>query len=157
MSLRIERWRGQPDVVERLADWHVRQWKAIFPGWDEAAAVDEFNLQLRHDGLPATWLAYLDDELVGSISALLEDSPELTDIPGPWMASFYIRPEARRNGAAPALMAAAADGVTALGYAEWFLFTEFHEDYYRRFGWSVLERRELHGQTVSIMRQRLPR
>ena len=48
-------------------------------------------------------------------------------------------------------------GVAALGYVEWYLFTEFHEDDYRRFGWSVLERRELHGQTVSIMRQRLPR
>ena len=46
--------------------------------------------------------------------------------------------------------------MTGLGYRQWYLFTERHEEYYARYGWILLERRELHGQTVALMRQKLP-
>ena len=73
MNFRIERWNGQSGVAETLAAWHVREWAGLFAGWDESVARSEFQAQLRHAGLPATWLAYADEALIGSISALLED------------------------------------------------------------------------------------
>lgn len=153
MTLRIARWSGQVGVAERLARWHVREWASVFPGWSEQKAVQEFNAQLADKQLPATWLAFNGDELIGSISALLEDAPELNDIPGPWLASFYIVPEYRGQGAAQALMQAAEQGVLALGYAQWTLFTPHHEAYYARHGWTLLEHRHLHGERVAVMVQ----
>jgi len=155
MNFRIERWNGQSGVAETLAAWHVREWVGLFAGWDESVAWSEFHAQLQHPGLPATWLAYADEALIGSISALLEDSPEMADVPGPWLASFYIVPEARGQGVAQALMNAAAQAVAALGYSGWYLFTENHEDYYANAGWLLHERRQLHGQTVAVMWQDL--
>ena len=49
----------------------------------------------------------------------------------------------------------AGEAVAALGYRDWYLFTERHEEYYAKFGWILLERRELHGQTVALMVQEL--
>jgi len=155
MDLRIEPWSGQPGVAEQLARRHVREWSSVFPGWTEQKAAEEFEAQLQSPGLPATWLAFDGKRLIGSISALLEDAPELSDIPGPWLASFYIVPEARGNGVAQALMRTAGDAVAGLGYNAWYLFTERHDAYYARYGWILIERRELHGQTVALMRQEL--
>jgi GNAT superfamily N-acetyltransferase len=153
---RIERWTGQAGVAEQLAVWHVREWGHLFPGWDEAVARAEFAAQALSGDLPATWLAFDGETLIGSISALLQDAPELNDIPGPWLASFYLIPEARGQGAAQALMTAAAAGVMAQGFACWYLFTPQHERYYARQGWQTIECRQLHGESVAVMRQDLP-
>lgn len=155
MNLRIARWRGQSGVAAQLAAWHVREWGHLFSGWDEHAARNEFTNQAGTEGLPATWLAFDGETLIGSISALPEDAPELNDIPGPWLASFYLVPEARGRGAAQALMAAAAEGVAALGHAQWFLFTPRHEAYYAKHGWQTAEHRDLHGERVAVMWQAL--
>lgn len=155
MNLRIARWRGQAGVAEQLARWHVREWGHLFAGWDEQAALGEFTAQAATDGLPATWLAFDGERLIGSISALLEDAAELSDMPGPWLASFYISPDARGQGAAQALMQAAGQAVAAIGHAEWFLFTPGHEAYYARHGWHTLGHRMLHGERVAVMRQAL--
>lgn len=155
MSLRIARWSGQAGVAEQLAEWHVREWGHLFHGWDAVAAQAEFAAQAISDTLPATWLAFDGDVLIGSISALLEDAPELNDIPGPWLASFYIVPEARGQGAAQALMAAAAEAVAVQGFASWYLFTPHHESYYAKHGWSTQEFRDLHGERVAVMARTL--
>jgi GNAT superfamily N-acetyltransferase len=155
MTLRIARWSGQAGVAERLAHWHVREWSKVFPGWTEQIAVQEFNAQLENSDLPATWLAFNGDQLIGSISALLEDAPELNAISGPWLASFYIVPEHRGQGAAQALMQAAAQHVLALGYSQWMLFTPHHEAYYAKYGWALLEHRHLHGERVAVMVQKM--
>ena len=153
MNLRIEPWQGQAGVAEQLAAWHVREWAHVFPDWDETVARFEFAEQLQTDGLPATWLAFKDNQLIGSISALLEDAPEMNDIAGPWLASFYIVPECRGQGVAQALMASAAQSVQALGYAQWSLFTAHHQAFYAKHGWTLFEYRHLHGERVAVMVQ----
>ena len=155
MNLRVERWRGQAGVAEQLSVWHVREWGHLFPDWDEHAARNEFTEQAGTDGLPATWLAFDGGRLIGSVSALREDAAELQDIPGPWLASFYLIPEARGQGAAQALMTVAADSVAALGIHRWYLFTPEHETYYAKRGWRTIARRQLHGGSVAVMAQDL--
>jgi GNAT superfamily N-acetyltransferase len=156
VNLRIERWNGQHGVAGLLAEWHVREWGHLFTGWDVDAAHSEFMEQSEIDGLPATWLAFDGETLIGSISALLQDAPELNDIPGPWLASFYLIPETRGQGAAQALMKAAASAAADYGYGAWYLFTPHHERYYAGQGWQTIESRQLHGEPVAVMRQVLP-
>ncbi|MBP7370954.1 MAG: GNAT family N-acetyltransferase [Arenimonas sp.] len=155
MIYRIERWSGQPGVAEQLAAWHVREWQNVFPEWTEQKAIEEFHAQLRDNHLPATWLAYQDQQLVGSISALLEDAPELNDVAGPWLASFYVVPECRGQGVGQQLIIAAKNAVANLGYPQWYLFTPHHQEYYSKYGWQLHERRHLHGERVALMAQRL--
>ena len=155
MSLRIEPWRGQAHIAEALAKWHVREWQDIFPNWDVETAMAEFMAQLADDGLPASWLAYCQDELVGSVSALPMDAPEFSDLPGPWLASLFVRPSYRGQGIARQLIDHARAQVAALGYRQWFLFTEHHQAYYQALGWQLHERRSLHRQPVAILRQDL--
>jgi GNAT superfamily N-acetyltransferase len=155
VSLRIERWIGQPGVAEQLARWHLHEWQHVFPKWTEQRAIVEFNEQLLTTELPATWLALKDDVLVGSISALIEDAPELNDIPGPWLASFYIVPECRGQGLGLQLMTAAKNAVAKFGYQQWYLFTPHHQGYYAKQGWALKEFRDLHGERVAVMAQEL--
>jgi len=153
VSLRIEPWRGQAHIAEALAQWHVREWQDIFPDWNVDTAMAEFMAQLADNGLPATWLAFDDDELIGSVSALTVDAPEFSDVPGPWLASLFVRPAYRGKGIAQHLIAHASTQVAALGYTQWFLFTEHHQAYYEALGWQLHEHRLLHGQPVVILRQ----
>ncbi len=155
MMPRIARWSGQPGVASLLSRWHVREWSGVFPGWTEQMAEQEFHAQLVNSQLPATWLAFKGDALIGSISALLEDSLTMNDIAGPWLASFYIVPECRGQGAAHLLLDAAEQGVKNLGHDKWYLFTPHHEAYYAKHGWQRLEYRELHGELVAVMMKEL--
>lgn len=155
MSFRIERWNGQAGVAEQLARWHVQEWQTVFPDWTEQIAITEFNEQLLTTELPATWLAFQDDILIGSISALLEDTIEFNDLPGPWLASLYIKPEYRGQGAVQLLMDAAKQAVATLGYKKWTLFTPHHEAYYAKLGWLLKENRHLHNEQVAVMVQEL--
>ena len=155
MSFRIERWNGQVGVAEQLARWHVKEWQSVFPEWTVQDAVAEFNTQLLFSELPATWLAFSDDVLIGSISALLEDSAELNDIAGPWLASFYIVPDYRGKGVGQLLMAAVEQAVKSFGYQEWYLFTPHHEAYYAKQGWALKENRRIHDANVAVMIQEL--
>ena len=155
MSYQIERWNGQTGVAEQLARWHVQEWQNVFPEWTDQKAIAEFNAQLQTTELPATWLAFKENILIGSISALLEDASELNDLPGPWLASFYIKPEYRGQGAAQLLMDIAKQAVTALGYKKWYLFTPHHERYYAKLGWALKENRHIHHEKVAVMVQQL--
>jgi GNAT superfamily N-acetyltransferase len=153
VTVRVERWNGQAGVAEQLAHWHVQEWQNVFPNWTVQKAVAEFNAQLHTYELPATWLAFKDDVLIGSISALLEDATELNDLPGPWLASFYIVPEWRGQGAAQLLMDAAMQAVKKLGYKKWYLFTPHHQAYYAKQGWVLIENRRIHHENVAVMAQ----
>jgi GNAT superfamily N-acetyltransferase len=155
MSFRIERWAGQPGVAEQLAAWHVREWQNVFPDWTEQIATQEFIAQLENSELPATWLAFDGDKLIGSISALLHDATELNDIPGPWLASFYIEPQYRGQGASQLLLDAAKQSVKNIGYKKWYLFTPHHETFYAKHDWQTIEYRQLHDELVVVMQQSL--
>jgi GNAT superfamily N-acetyltransferase len=153
--LRIEPWQGQLGVAETLAAWHVREWSDIFPDWTEQIAREEFHTQLQDTNLPATWLAFDGDTLLGSASALLQDASEFLDISGPWLASVFVQPEYRGNAVAQKLIEHAMCEVRKLGYTHWTLFTENHHGYYQKLGWEILCARPLHGKIVTILEQKL--
>ncbi len=155
MTVRIEPWRGQAHIAEALANWHVGEWQDIFPNWNVETAMAEFMAQLADSGLPASWLAFDDDVLIGSVSALPVDAPEFKDLPGPWLASLFVRPAYRGQGVARLLIDHARGQVATMGYAQWFLFTEHHQTYYQQLGWQLYEHRLLHRQPVVVMWQDL--
>ena len=88
--------------------------------------------------------------LLGSVSLVHDDLPGYEHLT-PWLASLYVKPEARGRGVGSRLVSAALAEAHRLGIRRLYLFTPEHEDYYSRRGWSYLERASAAGHPVTIM------
>lgn len=149
--MRIDFLDRHPGLVPTLADWHHAQWGHLYTHWTHAVASAELADHATRRGLPTTLVLMDGDELLGSVSLVLEDAPELCEHGSPWLASLYVRPEARGRGLGAKLVRAAVAQAAALGVEELFLFTPEHAGFYARLGWQPLARTALLGTPVDLM------
>ena len=150
--MRIEPLALHRDHVATLAAWHHAQWGHLYSHWTYDVAFAELGEQAtRAQGLPTTLLALDGEQLLGSVSLVFEDAPELQEHGSPWLASLYVRPEARGRGIGTALVNAALARAAEEGVPELFLFTPEHRDFYARLGWRPLARTALKGLPVDLM------
>ena len=148
--------RERPQWIPLLADWHYAEWGALFGAdWSRALAEQELCEHAAHAGLPNTWVAERDGALLGSVSVVLEDAPALNHLGSPWLASLYVRPEARGAGIGRLLVRCAEEGARAAGCEALLLFTPQHADWYASLGWSPVLNTLLHLQPVAVMRRDL--
>ena len=150
--MRIESIALHRDRVATLAAWHHAQWGHLYSHWTKGVAAAELeDHALRTSGLPTSLLAFEGEELLGSVSLVFEDAPELQEHGSPWLASLYVKPEARGRGIGAALVRAALARAAEEGVGELFLFTPEHKDFYARLGWRPLARTALKGVAVDLM------
>jgi GNAT superfamily N-acetyltransferase len=140
-----------PELVPTLAGWHHAQWGYLYSHWTLDVATAELASHATRRTLPTTLVMVEDDVPLGSVSLVLEDAPELCEHGSPWLASLYVRPEARGRGLGAMLVRAAVEHAAALGVAELFLFTPEHLAFYQRLGWRPLGRTALLGTPVDLM------
>jgi GNAT superfamily N-acetyltransferase len=151
--MRIEQLDAHRDLVATLASWHHAQWGHLYSHWTFAVALGELeDHATRAAGLPTTLVALDGEELLGSVSLVLEDAPELSEHGSPWLASLYVKPEARGRGIGAQLVRAAVARAAAEGIAELFLFTPEHKRFYAQLGWQEIARTALKGTAVDLMR-----
>jgi GNAT superfamily N-acetyltransferase len=140
-----------PGHVPVLARWHHAQWGHLYENWTLDVAEAELRDHATRRTMPTTLIALEGDELLGSVSLVEEDAPELRDHGDAWLASLYVRPEARGRGLgtllARALVAFAADQ----GIERLWLFTPEHEHFYRQLGWRTDGIATLRGTPVHLM------
>jgi GNAT superfamily N-acetyltransferase len=149
--VRIEAIGRHPAYIESLARWHHQEWGALYDDWTLEVATGELADHATRTSLPTTLLLMDGDELLGSVSLLIEDAPALQDRGSPWLGSLFVRPEARGRGSGRRLVEAAVAHAAGEGVALLRLFTLWHEDFYASLGWQVDERTSLHGTPVVIM------
>ena len=150
--MRIEPIAAHPGRVDMLAAWHHAQWGHLYSHWTYEICRDELAEHAsRPSGLPVTLLALEDGQLLGSVSLVFEDAPELQEHGSPWLASLYVRPEARGRGLGAALARAAVARAAAEGVDELFLFTPEHREFSARLGWKPVARTALKGTPVDLM------
>jgi GNAT superfamily N-acetyltransferase len=138
-------------LAPTLAGWHHAQWGHLYDHWTLDVARAELADHATRRGLPTTLVAVEAGEPLGSVSLVLEDAPELCEHGSPWLASLYVRPEARGRGLGARLVQAAVAHAAALGVSELFLFTPEHAGFYARLGWRPLARTALLGTPVDLM------
>lgn len=149
--MRLDFLDRHPRLVPTLAGWHHAQWGHLYSHWTLEVATAELADHATRRDLPTTLVLLDGDEVVGSVSLVLEDAPELCEHGSPWLASLYVRPESRGHGHGARLVRAAVAHAATLGVDELFLFTPEHVDFYARLGWRPLVRTALLGTPVDLM------
>lgn len=152
------RWRLVPASaatahLRTLARWHHAEWTALYAGWSEDDAFAELQAHAAHEGvLPSTLVALGEDGApLGSVSLLVEDSPELVAFQGPWLASLFVVPEARGRGLGEALVRALVARAASAGLPRLRLFTPRHRAFYERLGWSFEAGARVGGDAVDVL------
>jgi len=136
--MRIDWLRDHPRHVDALAAAHVEAFGALLPDWTVAQAAADLRSHTRARAIPTTLLA-LDAEggdWLGSVSLLREDHEGIRQY-SPWLASLYVRPQARGQSVGAALVARCVAEAAALGVARLYLYcTSAMAGWYRALGWS---------------------
>lgn len=149
--MRIEAIGQHPACIEPLARWHHHEWGALYDDWTLEAATAELADHAMRTSVPTTLLLMEGEQLLGSVSLLVEDAPALQDRGSPWLGSLFVLPSARGRGGGRVLVEAAVAHAARDAVALLRLFTLWHEDFYASLGWQVEERTSLHGTPVVIM------
>jgi len=149
--MRID-WIGDcPQCVPTLARWHVMAFAGVLATWTLDEAAFELRGHVARIAVPTTWVAFDDDQLVGSVSLLDSDLPA-PDRYAPWLATLFVAPSARRRGIGAALVRRAVAEAHQLGLPVLHLWTPQHADFYARLGWQSLGAECYGGIPVTLMR-----
>jgi GNAT superfamily N-acetyltransferase len=151
--VRIDYLAEHPQHVPQLARWHHAEWGPVLTGWRLEVAQAELALHTRTRAIPTTVVALDGDALLGSCS-LLENDDERIRAWSPWLASLYVRPQARGAGIGRALVLRIEAEAAALGVTELHLYTSEAMgviDFYRHLGWTTRDRVALDGIEAVVM------
>src|SRR5690606_35734054 len=143
---------AHPRHAAALAEAHVQVFGALLPGWTAEQALAELRAHDRPATVPSTLVALDGDgEWLGSVSLLAEDHPDIPQY-SPWLASLYVRPEARGNGTGRALVARAVAEAAALGIGTLYLYcTPAVAGWYLGLGWRQHEVLHLGPLVVHVL------
>lgn len=110
---------------------------------------------LENPLIPSTFIAIEgDDELIGS-AAIVSNDMETRNSLSPWMASVFVKPEKRNQGAGTALVQYVMDSAKRESIKKLYLFTPDQQKFYRRLGWKEIACEHYYGEDVSIMQAAL--
>jgi monoamine oxidase/GNAT superfamily N-acetyltransferase len=142
MAIEIAEIAEHQALAPVLARWHAAEWSYLYPNWNEATALEEFHAQSRRGEVPTSWLAFDgpgrgEADLVGSVSLIADDELRGFETVGPWLASLYIRPDARSRGLGSLLTRHCLREARRLEFATVYLFTAGQEAFYAERGWRV--------------------
>ena len=153
-SPRIELLGEHPHLTPTVARWHWDEWGDAYPGDTLEGWTAQLAAKTRTDGMPCTWVAFIDDALVGAVGLELdgvEPRPALT----PDLSGLYVLPTFRRQGIGAALVRACEAGARTFGVTRLYLHTSTAEALYGALGWETIDRVEFQGVQSAIMMKRL--
>ncbi|MGE3872364.1 MAG: GNAT family N-acetyltransferase [Parvibaculaceae bacterium] len=108
------------------------------------------RLTLERQGCETALIALVGGRLAGICLLVLHELEPAHDL-SPWLASLYVDPEFRGKGVARLLVAAIEDHARRHGVARLHLYAVDTEDFYRKCGWSVVERFASGGIALVLM------
>lgn len=141
------------ELITLIADWYFDEWNI-----DKAATINRLNdfqsggilfqMVMMLDGLPiATGGVY---DHVG----ILDAEPRLK-VYKPWLALVYTLPKYRGKGCGALLCEKIQAQAKTACTDTLYLFTHTAESLYKRLGWEQLERIELKGKDIAVMKKEL--
>jgi GNAT superfamily N-acetyltransferase len=141
------------ELIALIANWYFEEWKipvatTIQKLSGHQAGEIPFQVIMKVDDVPiATGGLY-------HHVALLDRALKYK-IYGPWLALVYTRPEYWNKGYGALLCREIESISKQLQQKEIFLFTHTAESFYKRLGWQVMERPQIQGKDIVIMKKEL--
>lgn len=149
-----------PVIAPALAQAHVDAFGALLPDWTVEQALEELKTHDRRRAIPTTLVAMghtatepvatEPGDWLGSVSLLQNDHDDIRQY-SPWLASLYVKPEARGRGAGRLLVTRCVQEAAALGVSRLYLYCTDTVDYYRSLGWQVHDELQLGPLFVTVM------
>ena len=148
MSFKIHPLSSFPDATQICAAWSFGEWGQSNPGKNLSDAVERYKKTARDmdDNLPASWLAILDNIVIGMASLKISDHPDLLNL-SPWLASVYVHTDYRGIGVAKALCLHVKKQAYQRGFKELYLFTHTAEKMYEKLGWQKIKTLQTYNST----------
>jgi GNAT superfamily N-acetyltransferase len=150
----IEYLADRAEFMHTVARWHHDEWGHLRPNETVEDRVAQVERACGHCEVPTTFVALVEDQLLGSASLVEHDMttrPELS----PWLSGVFVAPQHRRHEIGAALVERVVQEAHTLGTQRLYLYASGSGILYLRLGWSVVERtfyRELWGnQEITIM------
>jgi len=150
--VRIDWLCAWPQHVAPLAAAHVEAFGALQPGWTVEHAAAELASHDRPSMIPSSLVA-VDGagDWLGSVSLLREDHPQIPQY-SPWLASLYVRPQARGRGLGRALVQRAVAEAGAAGTGRLHLYcTATLAGWYAAQGWRLHESLQLGPLALQVL------
>jgi polyamine oxidase len=150
---------ASPELLACLARWHVEEWGHLYPDWTEDRAVAEFEAMSTPGRIPTTLCAFdggsrRSAALLGSVSLIEDDELPGWESVHPWLASLYVRPDARSWGIGARLVDHLMALAGRLGVDTVHLFTSGQEDWYLARGWRTVATALANGHPAAVMARR---
>lgn len=141
-----------PQHIPALASEHLQAFGPMLPEW----AVDEAEADLRShrcdSRIPTTWIALDGDDWLGSVSLLQNDDARIRQF-SPWLATLYVRPQARGGGLGAQLVAHCVQAAARLQVGYLYLYCQPQlVPFYQRLGWHRHVELPLGPLQVTVMR-----
>ncbi|MDL5365145.1 GNAT family N-acetyltransferase [Xanthomonas sp. NCPPB 2654] len=141
-----------PQHIPALASEHLQAFGPLLPEW----ALDEAEADLRShrcdSRIPTTWIALDGDDWLGSVSLLQNDDARIRQF-SPWLATLYVRPQARSGGLGAQLVAHCVQAAARLQVGYLYLYCQPHlVPFYQRLGWQPHVQLPLGPLQVTVMR-----
>lgn len=147
--MKIISLKQKSEYINKLADWHQKEWSHLNPGQTLQGRIDKMQAYLNNDFIPTTFIAE-DENLLGSAAIIECDMDDRNEL-SPWLASVYVAPEHRRQGIAGRLVKHVMQQAREQGIRKLYLYTPDQELFYASLGWQVYEKRLFHEINVTIM------
>ena len=137
-----------------LARWHYDEWRDLLPQWSYDEAMTDLQSHTGRACIPTTFVALIDEKVVGSASLILDDFEAVRHL-SPWMASVFVIPEQRGKGIGRTLVERVVAEARHLQVPKLYLFTAGQKGYYDKLGWAFYQDADCCGHAVTIMCRRL--
>ncbi len=141
----------RPDCLEKICIWHHNEWGYLNPGRTLEARIEKMRDHFAGKDIPATYVAEIGGEIVGSASIIESDMPERAELT-PWLASVFVAPEARKQNVGRTVVGKVMQHARTAGVKTLYLYTPDREHFYRHMGWQTLEKLVYHGANVTLMK-----
>jgi len=138
------------NFVDEIAALHHDEWNHLSPNETIENRRDALISAAASEGIPSIYIAYKDNQFIGSAAIVAKDMDSRPDI-GPWLAAVYVKKKWRKQGVATLLLNHCEFQASKAGVKILYLFTEFASQLYAKNGWVILEQCEYKGVNVDVM------
>jgi GNAT superfamily N-acetyltransferase len=137
------------DAIPVLAAGYEAEWGFWYGPAGRADATTDLVARAQREGMPLGLVA-LDRDIAIGAAALAENAiafrPELS----PVLIGLWVSPSHRGRGVATAILACARSHARRLGFAQLYATTTNVPEFFRRAGWSHLQKGLHNGEAVDL-------